>query len=167
MQGYLVLMDEMQGQAPSPLTHIFVQAGVGGLAGAVAAYASHDLAHGPKIVVVEAEAAPCLLESVRAGQLTAVEPVSRSIMGRLECFVPSVIALEILQAEGDAFVTVSDGEAAEAAAVFAAAGYGTTPSAAAGLAGLARTSRHEEFKRALQLGPESVVAVILTEGALG
>jgi diaminopropionate ammonia-lyase len=167
MQGYLVLMAEMSAQAPNPPGHIFVQAGVGGLAGAVAAYVSHDFTNRPKVVVVESEAAPCLLESVRAGCPIAIEPLSRTNMGRLECFVPSALALEILAAEADALVTVSDCEAAKAAALLALAEHPTTPSAAAGLAGLARVLRHEQATAALHLNSKSVVAVILTEGAGG
>ncbi|MEL7117092.1 MAG: pyridoxal-phosphate dependent enzyme, partial [Pseudomonadota bacterium] len=84
MEGYLALMQETVAQMPEAPTHIFLQAGVGGLAGAAAAYARKAWGPGPRMIVVEPEAAPAIYASLAAGapQVTT-GPVSD--MGRLDC----------------------------------------------------------------------------------
>jgi diaminopropionate ammonia-lyase len=136
MEGYTVMAEEMRrafeesGDWPA---EVYLQAGVGGLAGAVAYMIRKNWAVQPQIIVVEPEAAPCLKESVRCGLMTTVEgPVSS--MGRLDCKTPSLIAFEILNACADHFVTVTDAEAEQAARIAGEQGTPTTPSGAAGLA---------------------------------
>lgn len=136
MEGYTVMAEEMRqafeesGVWPA---EVYLQAGVGGLAGAVAYVIRKNWAVQPQIIVVEPEAAPCLRDSVRRGLMTTVEgPVST--MGRLDCKTPSLIAFEILNACADRFVTVSDAEADAAAQRAEKQGTPTTPSGAAGLA---------------------------------
>ncbi len=48
MEGYLAMAEEAARQMPAPPTHIFLQAGVGGLAGASAAWFRHVWAMGHK-----------------------------------------------------------------------------------------------------------------------
>ena len=100
MEGYLQLAAEAAAQMDAPPTHILLQAGVGGLAAAVAAHARQVWGDGPQIIVVEPEAAPALIESIRAGALTETSgPVS--CMGRLDCKTPSMIALNGLARDAD------------------------------------------------------------------
>ena len=136
MEGYTVIAEELSesfeasGDWPS---HVYLQAGVGGLAAAIAFMIRLNWARQPRIVIVEPDAAPCLKDSVRAGAFLTVEgPVST--MGRLDCKTPSLLALEILTPRADAYVTVSDAEAAGAVAQAREMGFETTPSGAAGLA---------------------------------
>lgn len=155
MEGYLQLAAEAAEQMESAPSHIFVQAGVGGLAAAVAAHARACWGDGPIIVVVEPEAAPALIESIRAGRLvTAAGPVSA--MGRLDCKTPSMIALAGLARDADLFATVSEAEAADAVAALAAQGLATTPSGAAGIAALMAARPAP--------GPGARVLVIVSEG---
>lgn len=135
MEGYLQLVAEAARQIPAAPTHIFLQAGVGGLAAAVAAYARLIWGDGPLIAVVEPEFAPALLESIQAGKVVVADgPVSE--MGRLDCKEPSLVALTGLARDADVFMTVSEAEAAGAVARLAEAGISTTPSGAAGVAGV-------------------------------
>ncbi len=135
MEGYLQLAAEAVDEIGEAPTHILLQAGVGGLAAAVAAHARAVWGDGPVIVVVEPDAAPALQDSIRAGQIVTSEgPVSS--MGRLDCKTPSMIALAGLARDADLFVTISEEEAAEAVATLAAHGLETTPSGGAGLAAL-------------------------------
>jgi diaminopropionate ammonia-lyase len=157
MEGYLVLMAEAVAQMPTPPSHIFVQAGVGGLAGACAAHARHVWGDGPQIVVVEPDAAPALAASIVAGRpVTTTGAVSA--MGRLDCKEPSLIALKSLARDADYFLTISEKEGAEGDSCAAQAGLPSTPSGAAGLAGVLAA------REALELGPASNVLVILSEG---
>ena len=129
MEGYLVLMQETVAEMVDAPTHIFLQAGVGGLATAAAAYARKAWGGGPRIVVVEPEVAPALFASVRAGapqQTTG--PVSA--MGRLDCKEPSLIALKGLARDASDYMTITEQEGLEGAAACAEADFPSTPSVA-------------------------------------
>jgi len=135
MEGYVQLAAEAARQIPQPPTHIFLQAGVGGWAGAVAAYARSVWGEAPQIIVVEPEAAPALMESLRAGRAVETKGPD-SNMGRLDCKEPSLIALAGLARDADACVTITDAEAADRMALLAQAGLATTPSGGAGIVAL-------------------------------
>lgn len=135
MEGYLQLMAEAVAQIDTPPTHILLQAGVGGLAAAAAAHARAAWGDAPQIIVVEPDAAPALIESIRAGHVVDTEgPVSD--MGRLDCKTPSMIALAGLARDADRFVTISEEDAMAGVTTLAAHGVGTTTSGGAGLAAL-------------------------------
>ncbi|MDF0603065.1 pyridoxal-phosphate dependent enzyme [Psychromarinibacter sp. C21-152] len=158
MEGYLQMSAEIEAQISAPPTHILLQAGVGGLAAAVAAHARRLWGDGPQIVVVEPEAAPALAASLRAGRIVTAEgPVSA--MGRLDCKTPSMIALAGLSRDADLFATISEQEAAQAVAVLAGFTLDTTPSGAAGLAAL--------LAGLPGAGEEARVLAILSEGPEG
>ena len=73
-------------------THIFVQAGVGSLAGAVVGYFSNLYADNPPVfVVVEAEAAACLYKGAAAGdgQIRIVDGDMETIMAGLPAASPT------------------------------------------------------------------------------
>lgn len=156
MEGYTVLAEECRdGFAKSAVwpTHIFLQAGVGGLAAAVAAHIRLYWDEQPVIVVVEPDAAPCLLESVRAHQITNVGgPLSN--MGRLDCKDASLIAFHALQQDADVFVTITDDEALAAASLLEEHAIPTTPSGAASFAGIMK----------IKPGADSRCLVVVTEG---
>ncbi|MCM2562149.1 pyridoxal-phosphate dependent enzyme [Lutimaribacter sp. EGI FJ00015] len=135
MEGYLVLAAEAAEQMPWPPTHILLQAGVGGLAGAVAAHARHVWGEAPIIVVVEPEAAPALHDAIAAGKSVDAQGPA-SCMGRLDCKRASWIALRGLSRDADGFALLSEGQAQAAMPVLARAGLATTPSGGAGLAAL-------------------------------
>jgi diaminopropionate ammonia-lyase len=157
MEGYLQLAAEAAEQIDRPPTHILLQAGVGGLAAAVAAHARSVWQDAPQIVVVEPAAAPALIESICAGRLVdSTGPVSA--MGRLDCKTPSMIALAGLARDADLFVTVTEEEAAAGVATLERQGFATTPSGAAGvaalLAGLPGLDAGSRVMAILSEGPE-------------
>lgn len=135
MEGYLQLAAEIVARIDEPPTHILLQAGVGGLAAAVAAHARVVWGDGPVIIVVEPDAAPALFDSIRAGKLvTSQGPVSS--MGRLDCKTPSMIALAGLARDADQFLTITEEEAAQGIATMGEHGMATTGSGGAGIAAL-------------------------------
>jgi diaminopropionate ammonia-lyase len=157
MEGYTVLAEECRrgfietGNWP---THVFLQAGVGGLAASVAAHIREYWPEQPFIVVVEPDAAPCLLRSLKAGTLThAAGPDSN--MGRLDCKDASMIAFDSLRCDANAFLTISDNDAELASEMLDRHGVLTTASGAAGLAGLI----------ALAPGPDSRCLIVVSEGS--
>ena len=156
MEGYTVLAEEMRdafaasGGWPAV---VYLQAGVGGLAAAVAQRIRAAWAVQPRIVVVEPDAAPCLAASIAAGAVTTVAgPVSA--MGRLDCKTPSMLALAILRETADAYATVSETQASGAVDLLAAAGLRTTPSGAAGVAAWRADGAPEGALAILSEGPE-------------
>ncbi|WP_297771966.1 pyridoxal-phosphate dependent enzyme [uncultured Roseovarius sp.] len=156
MEGYLAMAAEVTGRMEPAPTHILLQAGVGGMAGATAAWFRHVWGDAPQIIVVEPERAPALYDSIREGRpLETNGEVSN--MGRLDCKVPSLIALKGLARDADAFVTISDAEAAGVLSDLADKGLSSTPSGAAGIAAL----------RALDLPNDARVLCILSEEAEG
>ncbi|ORE93547.1 hypothetical protein ATO13_12756 [Stappia sp. 22II-S9-Z10] len=159
MEGYTVLAEECRAafaEMEAWPTHILLQAGVGGLAAAVARHVRLNWDGSPEIIVVEPEAAPCLKLSMAVGHLVhAAGPVST--MGRLDCKDASLLAFETLREDASDFVTVSDAGAAEAAEDFARHGIPTTPSGAAGLAAL----------KGMALPADARCLVIVSEGPEG
>jgi len=116
------------------------------------------------IVVVEPEAAPAIIDSVKAGKPVISEgPVSN--MGRLDCKEPSHIALGCLSREADFFVTLSDAEALEATQWLTTQGIHATPSATAGLAAVYHSKSGDTFREAIGLNESSRVLALITEQA--
>ncbi|MDA8586914.1 pyridoxal-phosphate dependent enzyme [Rhodobacteraceae bacterium] len=156
MEGYTVMAEEMRrsfeasNQWP---THIALQAGVGGLAAAIACMVRRNWTVQPKLYVVEPEHAPCLGESHRAGRLVSVQgPVSN--MGRLDCKEASMIAFEVLEQCDVEYVTISDASAQRATIDLKECGIKTTPSGAAGVA----------FFKGSRLGNQARLLAIISEG---
>jgi diaminopropionate ammonia-lyase len=158
MEGYTVFMAEAERQISAP-SHIFLQAGVGGLAGAAAAMARKTWGEAPVIVVVEPCHAPALHSCIQAGDFIAATGPG-SAMGRLDCLEASLIALKGLAKDADFFALISEEEGQAGANYAAAHQMESTPSGAAGLAGLLASPAH---RTALILDANSHVLVILSE----
>jgi diaminopropionate ammonia-lyase len=159
MEGYLVMaaeaVDQVEAAGWRP-SHVFLQAGVGGLAAAAAAHLRFRWGQDFQIIVVEPDAAPALQASIKAGKpIITSGPVSN--MGRLDCKEPSHLALKCLAASADGFLTVSDQYVSDAIADLAAEDMKTSPSGGAGFAGLKALAGDK-------LGPDSRVLLFLSEG---
>lgn len=171
MQGYTALLSEAMRQLPEPPTHVFVQAGVGGIAAATAGYLSIRFAEKrPFFTVVDPSKAACLFESARAGHLVKIPDGEPTVMAMLECFEPSMVAWRILSRVADAFMTVDDVEAISVMKRLAAPESGDPAivageSGGVGLAGLIQVASSDEYRRMIGLGPDSRVFLINTEGA--
>ncbi len=171
MQGYTILVQEALAAQAAPPTHVFLQAGVGGFAAAVAAHMAVLFgAERPRLVVVEPQRAACLFESNRAGALTSVEPGEPTCMAMLECYSPSMVAWAILSELADGFMTLDEPEAVAVMNLLAKPQGGdpavvSGESGGAGLSGLLQAARDETARGLIGLGPESRVLVFNTEGA--
>lgn len=173
MQGYALMAAEAIEQLPpgGPPSHVFVQAGVGGMAAATCAqfWQSFGTAR-PRTVLVEPKDAACWFASLRAGRPVAVGGALDSIMAGLACGEVSRLAWTILETGADAMMTVTDEAAAECMRLLADGRHGDTPlvageSAVAGLAGLIAAAGDAAARRALGLDRESRVLLFGTEGA--
>lgn len=171
MQGYTVLAAEALATLPAPPTHVFLQAGVGGFAAAIAAHLHLRLgAHCPKLIVVEPERAACLFESHRAGAATRIREGEPTVMAMLECYEPSMVAWRILSRLTDAFVTIPDGRAVDAMRLLAHAtardpSIVAGESGGAGLAGLLAVLDDPGARALVGLDEAARVLLVNTEGA--
>jgi diaminopropionate ammonia-lyase len=171
MQGYTAMVREALRQLPEPPSHVFVQAGVGGVAAAVAGHLAVALDdQRPTFVVVEPARAACVYESARAGRPVKIEQGEPTVMAMLECYEPSLIAWRVLSRVVDGFMTVEEADAVAAMKQLARP-CGADPaiiageSGGVGLAGLTRALADHEAREALGLGPQSRIFLINTEGA--
>jgi diaminopropionate ammonia-lyase len=170
MAGYAVIAAEVRAQVAEAghdrPTHLFVQAGVGGLAAALADGLHDWMAPPARIVVVEPEKAACIAAALAARTPVRIEGALETTAEMLSCGEASAPALAILRARAAVAVTVSESELADGPRVLReCGGPRTTPSGAAGLAGAIRSLR-DPSAAAPGLTAKSRVLIVVTEGAL-
>ena len=109
MAGYSVMMKEISKQINNQkISHVFLQAGVGGMAAAMVAGIAKYLNHVPQIIIVEPENAACVLESIKIGKIEKISIKKESIMGGMSCNEVSLLPWQILKNSVNHCVTVSD-----------------------------------------------------------
>ena len=109
MAGYTVMMKEISEQIKSEkISHIILQAGVGGMAAAMVAGIVRYLDYIPQIIIVEPDSAACVLESINKGKIEKISIEKESIMGGMSCGEVSLVPWEILKNSVNFCVTVSD-----------------------------------------------------------
>ena len=175
MEGYGTMASEADEQYGKRPTHIFVQAGVGSLAGAMVGYFANRYRENPPVmVVVEADAAACLYKGAAAGdgKIRIVEGDMPTIMAGLACGEPNITSWDILKNHVDAFLAAQDSAAVRGMRMLAAPIKGDTPvtsgeSGAAPFGALVSIMTDPEYaplKEALGLGTDSSVLLFSTEG---
>lgn len=175
VQGYLTVTGEAKEQLGDTVpTHIFVQAGVGSLAAAVAGYYAQVYRESPPfITVVEPDNAACIFKTAFAndGQRHAVTEMD-TIQAGLACGEVSMTAWEVLRQCADGFMTIPDSAAATGMRILAAPMAGDMPieageSGASAFGAVIELLRpeNERFRRSAGLDSNSVILVINTEGA--
>jgi diaminopropionate ammonia-lyase len=171
MQGYTVMVREALNAIGERPTHVFVQAGVGGLAAAVAGHLAEVYgAARPTFVVVEPARAACVYASARAGRPIRIPAGEPTVMAMLECHEPSHLAWRILARAADAFMTVDEEDAVAVMNRLARPAAGDPAvvageSGGVGVAGLIRLASDREARAWSGLDEQSRVLVINTEGA--
>lgn len=171
MQGYGVMVLEMieQFAATGAPSHVFIQAGVGGLAAAVAGVMSdHYGQRRPTLIAVEPEAAACLLESNLRLRPAKVAGDLLTEMAMLSAGSASAAAWPILERRIDGFLAIGDALALSAHAGLSDATCGDPSvdvgiSGAAGVAGLMQLCACPRLSGLIGLSRSSRVAVIGTE----
>lgn len=179
MQGYGTMASEAAEQLKAAgverPTHIFIQAGVGSLAGAVQGYFSNLFPDcEPTVVVMEAQAADCLYQGAKAadGDFRIVEGDLQTIMAGLACGEPNTISWDILKNHSAFFVSCPDWVSAKGMRMLSAPIKGdpqviSGESGAVGMgliAALMTDPTYEELKNAIRLDENSSVLMFSTEG---
>ena len=109
MAGYSVMMKETSEQIKNEkISHVILQAGVGGMAAAMVAGIARYLDYIPQIIVVEPDSAACVLESINKGKIEKISIEKESLMGGMSCDEVSLVPWQILQNSVSHCVTVSD-----------------------------------------------------------
>lgn len=164
MQGYRVMAAEALAALSAPPTHVFIQAGVGGVAAAVSVQlraANPD----SRLIVVEPDRAACLLASAEAGRLVALRGALDTVQAGLACGEPSLLAWQELERAAFAFLAIPDAAAVSAMRDLDRAGIEAGESGTAGLAALRLVAAEPYARAALGLEPDSRVLLFGTEGA--
>ncbi len=171
MQGYTLIVDELIGQLAEPPTHVFIPAGVGGLAAAIAGrWAKIAGADRPRMIVVEPQVADCVFRALRDGVPRAVEGNVNSFMACLSAGEVSPAAWPILRAVVDDAVAIDDGTAIDMMIGLAHGRWGDAAlvsgeSGCASVAAVLALADQPDLRAALALTPASRVLCIGSEGA--
>jgi len=173
MHGYGLMMDEAFRQLPPdrPPSHVFIQAGVGGLAAAIAGYLWLKLGkRRPRVIVVEPDRADCHFVSARSGKPTIVEGKLDTLMAGLAAGEVSPLAWRLLDKAVFAFQRIEDAAAIVAMRALTEGIGGDSrivggEAGVGGLAGLIQACGDNGMRAALGLGPQSSVFLIGSEGA--
>ena len=179
MQGYGTMAMEATAQLAEygceRPTHVFVQAGVGSLAGSVVGYFTNLYPDNPPtFVVVEADVAACLYEGAVAndGEIRMVGGDMQTIMAGLACGEPNTISWDILKNHVKVFIAAPDWVAARGMRMLAAPIKGDAPitSGESGAAPFGALSvmmsmpEYADLKEAIGLDENSKVLLFSTEG---
>jgi len=174
MHGYQVIADEIVDQLPAGVipTHVFVQAGVGGIAAAMCSrFWQVWGAKRPRFVIVESKEAHCLYLSVESGGVIIVDGAHGTRMYGLAAGKPSLNALKILRKGADDFLAIDDVESFEAMRRLAnpvgadpALTIGEAGGAGAGALIAIMEDSDGKLRSELNLTKESIVLLFGTEG---
>lgn len=175
MQGYSTMADEASEQFAERPTHVFVQAGVGSLAGGIVGYFANKYPENPPIMcVVEAEPAACLYKGAVAGdgKIRICDGEMPTIMAGLCCGEPNITSWDILKNHVTAFLAVDDSVARKGMRMLNAPLKGD-PQVISGESGAAtfgtlatimQDDSYTQLREILKLDKESKVLLFSTEG---
>lgn len=172
MAGYTVLADEiveqMEGQIPS---HIFLQAGCGGMAGALLGYFWQLWREKlPTIVIIESNMSDCVYQSLKKQEIILVDIVDETLMAGLSCGEVSQLAWPLIQKGVNHVITIGDDGVAPMMRWLAnpeveRPAIEGGECSASGLIGIMAASQDKALGEKLGLNNNSTVLVIGTEGA--
>ena len=170
MAGYSVMMKEISEQINNQqISHVILQAGVGGMAAAMVAGIARYLDHVPKVIIVEPESAACVLESIKVGKIEKISIKKESLLGGMSCDEVSLVPWEILKKSISYCVTVSDNYISKTVKLLAnsklsnekiVGGECSTP----GIISLVGLSNDAEIKKKINLNENSNVLLFGCEG---
>ena len=170
MAGYTVMMKEIIDQIQNDkITHIILQAGVGGMAGAMIAGIARYLDYVPKTIIVEPDSAACVLESIKSGKIEKIDIKRESLMGGMSCGEVSLVPWEILKNSVKYCISLPDDDIAKTMkllgnAIFSNEKIIAGENSAPGVISLIASCEDEKIKDKLGLDKDSNILVIGCEG---
>lgn len=176
MEGYTTMAYEAATQLNKKPTHIFLQAGVGAMAGGVTGFFA-DLygdTERPVITIVEPNKSDCIYQTAQANdsKIHFVTGEMDTIMAGLACGEPCTIGWNVLKDHADNFISIPDNIAAKGMRILGNPLNGdkrvvSGESGAATMGCFAEIMTNPalaDIKKALKLDENSVVLLFSTEG---
>ncbi len=170
MAGYTVMMKEVIDQInQNNISHIILQAGVGGMASAMIAGVARYLKNIPETIVVEPDSAACVMESIKTGKIEKIDIKRESLMGGMSCGEVSLVPWEILKNSVKYCISLPDDDIAKTMRLLGngnfsnekiIAGENSVP----GVISLIASCEDEKIKQTMKLNKESNVLLIGCEG---
>ena len=170
MAGYTVMMKEIIDQFNNEkITHIILQAGVGGMAGAMIAGIARYLDNTPVTLVVEPDSAACVLESIKTGKIEKIDIKKESLMGGMSCGEVSLVPWEILRNSVKHCISLPDDDIAKTMKLLGNSTFSDESiiageNSAPGLISLIASCEDQNIKKKLKLNQDSNVLIIGCEG---
>ena len=170
MAGYSVMMREIIDQINNEkITHIILQAGVGGMAGAMVAGIARYLDNVPTTIVVEPDSAACVLESIKTGKIEKIDIKRESLMGGMSCGEVSLVPWEILKNSVKHCISLPDDDIGKTMKLLGNSSFSDQQiiageNSAPGVIGLIASCEDQNVKEKLQLDQNSNVLIIGCEG---
>ena len=170
MAGYSVMMKEVVDQLDNnEITHIILQAGVGGMAAAMIAGIARYLTKIPITIVVEPDSAACVLESIKSGKIEKIDIKRESLMGGMSCGEVSLVPWEILKNSVKYCISLPDDDIAKTMKLLGYASFSEEKiiageNSAPGVISLIASCEDQKIKKDLDLNSNSNVLIIGCEG---
>ena len=170
MAGYTVMMKEIVDQiSKDKITHVILQAGVGGMAGAMIAGIARYLDNIPTTITVEPDSAACVLESIRSGKIEKIDIKRESLMGGMSCGEVSLVPWEILKDSVKYCISLPDDDIAKTMKLLGNASFSDDriiagENSAPGVISLIASCEDEMTKEMLGLNKDSNILLIGCEG---
>ena len=169
MAGYSIMIKEIANQTNQYITHIFLQAGVGGLAAGMVAGVARYFKRIPKIIVVEPDRADCVLQSIKVKKLKKIKIIKESLMGGMSCNEMSLVPWQVLKKSTNCCVSISDKNIAKTVAGLRDKKFSKTSiiggeCAAPGVIALIGICNNVKTKKFLNINKNSNILVIGCEG---
>ena len=170
MAGYTVMMEEIVDQIKNDqVTHIILQAGVGGMAGAMVAGIARYLKNVPETIVVEPDSAACVMESIKTGKIEKIDIKRESLMGGMSCGEVSLVPWEILKNSVKFCISLPDDDIAKTMKLLGNSSFSEEKiiageNSAPGIIGLITSCADDKIREKLRLNSKSNILVIGCEG---
>ena len=170
MAGYSVMMKEISDQLKeNKITHIFLQAGVGGMAAAMIAGCARYLNNIPNIIIVEPESADCVLKAVQNNTIVKINIEKESLMGGMSCGEVSLIPWKIINTNSKYCITIPDDKIADTIKSLANCSFSNKKlvggeCATPGIISLIASCNNSKLKDKLNLNKDSQVLLLGCEG---
>ena len=173
MAGYSVMADEIIQQLGNERpTHIFIQAGCGGLAGAMIAYFWQHWGRSlPTIIIVESDLSDCVYQSLVNNQIKLVDIIDETLMAGLSCGEVSLLAWPLLQKAVGHVITFNDDGVVPMMRWLAKPDNQSRRAieagecSASGLMGLMAIQNDPKLAAEMGIDEQSIILVLGTEGA--
>jgi len=170
MAGYAVMMKEISDQiSENEISHIFLQAGVGGMAAAMIAGCARYLEFIPKIIIVEPESADCVLRAIKKNKIVTLDIKKESLMGGMSCGAVSTIPWKIINNNCNFCISIPDDKISDTIKLLANSSFGEKSlvggeCATPGIISLIASCNNIKLKDKLNLDKNSQILLLGCEG---